>query len=249
MMKFSRQASWPLCRASHRGRRRGQAGFTVIELLIVLVVLGVLVAVGIPTYFTLAHERTDPQAQSSLESALGIANTFFKQQGNTYKNLCPTKLCGAATQKFPTPDGYMGILAQNGSGPIGVNNTPSTSTGTVSIDIVNNSFDVILAALAQGTGNCWAIIDVQQPGFSFDGLNNILVPKPGAKGAAAINGLSFVGILHAAIPAAQMGRYGGKCKAGLFDTGKLVGSDPVFGPIVQKKPPFLHAEPGSWPAT
>jgi prepilin-type N-terminal cleavage/methylation domain-containing protein len=216
-----------------RAGGRGQSGLTVIELLIVLAILGVLVAVGIPTYFTLANERTDPQAQTTLDSALAIANSFYKTNGQTYKQLCPTKQCGASNRKGIPPDGYMGVLQQLGSGPVAVENPlKSTSSGNVSIDIIDNSTDIVIAAYAQGTGNCWALGDIQAPGHPIDGYN-----------------ANFVGIFHAVIPAAQMRRYGGKCFAGLFNNASIVGSAPVTGPLAGPKNARAHAEPPNWPPT
>jgi type II secretory pathway pseudopilin PulG len=220
-------------RARRRERReRGQSGFTVIELLIFLGVLGAVVAVGVPTYFTLKNEHTDPQAQSTLDAALALANSFYRANGQSYKGLCPTKLCGASQHANQPPDGYMGVLQQQGSGPPAVDNKPVTNSGDVSIDIVDKNTDIILASFAQGTGNCWGLGEIQAPGHPIDGYD-----------------ANFVGIFHAVIPASQMAKYGGKCFAGLFNNAGVVGSAPTTGPLIGPKLTRYHAEPASWPST
>lgn len=232
MTKISRRAT-----SARRGMGKGsgsdQAGFTVIELAIVLVILGVVVAIGVPTYFTLRHERSDPAAQTSLEQALNIADGFYKNNAQTYVNICPTKKCGQSEKKGQQPDGYMAILASGAAGPSAVTNPqPSTGTSVVSIDVVNRGADIIIAALADGTGNCWAVIEATAPGLPLDGL-----------------GANFVGVANAVDPVSKIGR--AKCSAGLFDNSNVIGSKPIFN---RHAPPTPGAkiqgfEPVEWPHT
>jgi prepilin-type N-terminal cleavage/methylation domain-containing protein len=212
-------------RGMNRGSSAGEAGFTVIELVIVLVVIGVIVGVGIPTYFTLRHERSDPAAQNSLQSALGLAQSFYLANNHSFNGLCPTSQCGAAQRRNQAPDGYMGELAASTTGgPPGVRN-PLHSNGTnlVSIAVVNSGTDVIIAALADGTGNCWAIIETTQPGHTILGIAS-----------------NRRYIAHAVVPASLMRRT--KCSAGIFDTANLIGTRPTVGdrPL---------SPPSNWPST
>jgi len=58
-------------------RERGQHGFTIIELMVVLSVIAVLMGIAVPTFVTAESTAQDTQAQSHLRSALDAANTAF----------------------------------------------------------------------------------------------------------------------------------------------------------------------------
>lgn len=51
-------------------RTRGEDGFTLIELLVVVVILGILIAIAIPTYLNYRKSAADKSAQSDLRNAI-----------------------------------------------------------------------------------------------------------------------------------------------------------------------------------
>jgi type IV pilus assembly protein PilA len=51
-------------------RRDGEDGFTLIELLVVVVILGILIAIAIPTYLNYRKSANDKAAQSDLRNAI-----------------------------------------------------------------------------------------------------------------------------------------------------------------------------------
>ncbi len=55
---------------------RNQKGFTLIELIIIIVILGILMAVAIPTYIDLKTDAADGTAKGVL-GALSSANTLL----------------------------------------------------------------------------------------------------------------------------------------------------------------------------
>ena len=57
-------------RTSLHRRDRDDDGFTLIELLVVVVILGILIAIAIPTYLNYRKSAADKSAQSDLRNAI-----------------------------------------------------------------------------------------------------------------------------------------------------------------------------------
>src|SRR5579863_8178928 len=74
------------------------AGFTLIELMVVLLIIAILLAIAIPTFLGVTGSANDRAAQSNITNALTELKALY-QNGQTY---CPTvATCAANTTPLP----------------------------------------------------------------------------------------------------------------------------------------------------
>ena len=60
------------------GRRTAEAGFTLIELMVVLLIIAILLAIAIPTFLGVANSAGDRAAQSNLTNALTEVKALYQ---------------------------------------------------------------------------------------------------------------------------------------------------------------------------
>ena len=59
-----------------------QAAFSLIELMIVMLVIGILLAIGLPTYLGARHRAADRATQSDMRTGLAAALAYYAETAN-----------------------------------------------------------------------------------------------------------------------------------------------------------------------
>ena len=145
------------------GGGAGEGGFTLIELMVVLLIIAILLAIAIPTFLGVTGSAKDRSAQSQLTNVVTEAVATY-QNSQTYPASSTIGNYSSGDPQFTWVDG-------NAATPTKCTTANTKCVSVANVDVANaaDAQGVILAVMAS-TGTCWYAVNLQaQPVAAFTG--------------------------------------------------------------------------------
>jgi type IV pilus assembly protein PilA len=138
--------------AEVEGEEIAEGGFTLIELMVVLLIIAILLAIAIPTFLGVTNTAGDRAAQSNLTNALTEAKALY-QVNQSYSTNGAAYTPGQFTSQAPEFTWQTTACS-------------SSQTNCISYKVVDSSVagdgqGLVLAAYSAKTSTCWYAVDLE----------------------------------------------------------------------------------------